>query len=343
MHRDAVRFFLWPSFAREYLHRIYQAVNEVDGAFRETRIMTEVEYYHGLIDGDVQDDPFSDYGLFDGGVAQWNTWLSERNGFLRGLLPAVDLEILTYDGNPISGGTITVNGPTVTLGGTAPISALRLEIDGSEDGIQWGTVNFPDYTPTTEWEREIQLDQYSDTIVVRTLDADGNEIEQTSINVICESCAGYGAYFTTGPLPAEPPLTVQFYGDSNASNVTAWDWDFGDELTGEGQDPQHTYARWGTYQVTLTVTADGGPYVYGQPITVGTPPPPVPGDLDGDYDVDQTDFGHLQACLAAPGMAPPGICDDADLDHDVDVDQNDATILLGCMSGPNVPGDPDCY
>ncbi|WP_299594813.1 S8 family serine peptidase [uncultured Microbulbifer sp.] len=42
----------------------------------------------------------------------------------------------------------------------------------------------------------------------------------------------------------------------NDGNITQWAWDFGDGNESSQQNPQHTYASDGTYQVTLTVTDD---------------------------------------------------------------------------------------
>ncbi len=71
-------------------------------------------------------------------------------------------------------------------------------------------------------------------------------------------------------------------------------------------------------------------------------PPVVRGDLNRDGDVDQQDFGELQACLSGPGAAASAGCASADLDADTDVDCDDAAVLLGCLSGANTPADPDC-
>ncbi len=72
--------------------------------------------------------------------------------------------------------------------------------------------------------------------------------------------------------------------------------------------------------------------------------PQVPrADYDHDGDVDQDDFGHFQACLAAAG--PPPLlsgCRNADLDRDTDVDEDDAAIFVFCASGPAIPADPMC-
>lgn len=49
----------------------------------------------------------------------------------------------------------------------------------------------------------------------------------------------------------------------------------------------------------------------------------IPGDLDGDGDVDMTDFSTFSTCYAGPDTAPPGGCDDSDFDADGDVDLAD--------------------
>jgi hypothetical protein len=69
----------------------------------------------------------------------------------------------------------------------------------------------------------------------------------------------------------------------------------------------------------------------------------IPGDMDGDGDVDQTDFGLLQVCLSGPNVPQTNpSCTLARLDPDSDVDHDDAQILRGCTSGPEVPGNPLC-
>lgn len=72
-------------------------------------------------------------------------------------------------------------------------------------------------------------------------------------------------------------------------------------------------------------------------------PSTVKADFDRDGDVDQGDFGHIQACLSGrsvPQESPD--CQDARLDGDGDVDRADLEIFTGCLSGPHFPADPDC-
>ncbi len=72
-------------------------------------------------------------------------------------------------------------------------------------------------------------------------------------------------------------------------------------------------------------------------------PPLIPGDFDGDQDVDQADFGAFQACYSGNTVAQDDpACEKALFDADSDVDVNDFALFAGCMSGPDVPGDPTC-
>jgi hypothetical protein len=72
-------------------------------------------------------------------------------------------------------------------------------------------------------------------------------------------------------------------------------------------------------------------------------PASIRADFDSDGDVDQADFGHLQACLTGSGVTSTDpSCADARLDDDMDIDGSDISLLLGCMSGPDVAGNPDC-
>jgi len=94
-----------------------------------------------------------------------------------------------------------------------------------------------------------------------------------TFNNECEAqCAGFGpadlvacnGVDTTLCLPAfladispEDSLTVIFT-DFSFSNlpITAYQWNFGDGNTSESQNPQHTYAESGEYEVSLTITTD---------------------------------------------------------------------------------------
>ncbi len=68
--------------------------------------------------------------------------------------------------------------------------------------------------------------------------------------------------------------------------------------------------------------------------------PALPGDFNHDKDVDQHDFGVLQACFSGNGQSYGSQCSDADLDADGDVDQDDFAVFQTCLGGPDSP--PQC-
>jgi len=66
----------------------------------------------------------------------------------------------------------------------------------------------------------------------------------------------------------------------------------------------------------------------------------APADLDYDGDVDQVDFGHLQACLSGRDALHSPECEEADLSDDGTIDQEDLAIFLSCVGGSESP--PGC-
>lgn len=78
--------------------------------------------------------------------------------------------------------------------------------------------------------------------------------------------------FSASPVCLGNPTV--FNGSSTGENVDIYLWDFGDDETGNGQNVTHTYAQAGTYQVTLTVTAQDGtcPGEITQTVTVNAQP-----------------------------------------------------------------------
>jgi hypothetical protein len=98
----------------------------------------------------------------------------------------------------------------------------------------------------------------------------------------------------------------------------------------------------GTHTAHITV-ASGDAWNSPQTVTVTVHVGTVRPDLDLDGDVDQADFGVLQACLAGPGMPVPGPqCANADLNDDDSVGSGDIAVLQGCIAGANMPTNPQC-
>lgn len=95
------------------------------------------------------------------------------------------------------------------------------------------------------------------TVALTVTNPTGCSVTQTEnqyIN-INETTAG----FTPDVFGFCIPLTVNFTDESiSATNITSWNWDFGDGATSTVQNPQHTYTDTGIYTVTLIIqNADG--------------------------------------------------------------------------------------
>jgi len=99
------------------------------------------------------------------------------------------------------------------------------------------------------------------------------------------ACAGSLTTFTNTTLPPNPAI------------ITSFAWDFGDGGTSAQTNPQHTYATFGTYTVTLTVVNSNGCInVTQQQITVSAKPIPdfsyTPSGCLGDP-VTYTDHSYI--------------------------------------------------
>ncbi len=101
----------------------------------------------------------------------------------------------------------------------------------------------------------------------------------------------------------------------------------------------------GMHAATITVT-DPGAVNSPQAVTVNldVQVASCPGDLDGDCDVDLSDFGIFQQCMTGPGVIQldPACAGTQLTPNDLDVDIEDFGLFQACLSGANVPCDPTC-
>jgi hypothetical protein len=98
----------------------------------------------------------------------------------------------------------------------------------------------------------------------------------------------------------------------------------------------------GTQTATIYLTAE---LASNSPITVEVTlnVEPIPGDLNHDGNIDGTDVTQFAACLTGAHQGPPTTgCEEADLEGDNDVDQSDFALLQTCISGTGVAADPNC-
>ena len=76
--------------------------------------------------------------------------------------------------------------------------------------------------------------------------------------LVVKSPLAPAANFTANVTTGTAPLAVQFNDASTGGIPSAWAWDFGDGNTSALRNPAHTYGSDGSYDVTLTVSNEGG-------------------------------------------------------------------------------------
>jgi PKD repeat protein len=140
--------------------------------------------------------------------------------------------------------------------GTAPLTVeFTDESTGSPVAWWW---NFGDgETSTAQHPTHTYTSQGSYTVVLRVVNSHGAaEHRETDFIVVADPLLPV-ADFSGNPREGSAPLEVDFT-DESAGNPTAWNWDFGNGVISNKQDPSHTYQSPGTYNVTLTVTNANG-------------------------------------------------------------------------------------
>ena len=93
--------------------------------------------------------------------------------------------------------------------------------------------------------------------------ADSGKLLQYRVSVECGIITGEGATITVNAIPvADFSTEVTGNGEITftdaSTNAASWSWNFGDSQTSTEQNPVHTYAQEGTFDVTLTVTTTAG-------------------------------------------------------------------------------------
>lgn len=86
------------------------------------------------------------------------------------------------------------------------------------------------------------------------------------------------AYFTYTPRHPDIGDSVSFNASLSSASAPIEDyvWDFGDETDGVGMYPTHSYAKAGSYTVSLTVHSSVGAAIYTQLVVVGTQNQDIP-------------------------------------------------------------------
>jgi len=109
---------------------------------------------------------------------------------------------------------------------------------------------------------------YEVTLTVTTADSTATRTRTITVAAVPAPAADFSSGQDAGSLG------VQFT-DASTGDPTTWAWDFGDGHAGTRQNPSHTYAKAGDYQVKLTVSNAGGSDARTRTVTVKPVPTAV--------------------------------------------------------------------
>ncbi|MDH3974847.1 MAG: PKD domain-containing protein [Deltaproteobacteria bacterium] len=165
------------------------------------------------------------------------------------------------------------NGPYTGTSGV-PVSfdgSGSIDPDGAIVSYDWdfgdgtaGTGMMPSHTYTMQGVQGT----YNVTLTVTD---DGGAIDSATTSVTINAANQAPTANPNGPYSGTVNVAVTFDGTGSTDPdgiVSSYAWDFGDGSTGMGPTPSHSYQAEGTYNVTLTVTDDGG--LTGSAVTTAT-------------------------------------------------------------------------
>jgi PKD repeat protein len=176
---------------------------------------------------------------------------------LGGLLVAFSL-LVVLSGCPFAGPTAAFTASPTE--GDAPLTVdfIDQSINGGADITQW-LWDFGDGSQSVEQNpAHIYTSNGFYRISLRVSNNNGTSTETKEDYISVRAVPN--AAFSATPRTGNTPLTVQFQDESTAApfEVTAWRWTFGDGEISTEQSPAHIYEQPGAYNVSLTVTSDGG-------------------------------------------------------------------------------------
>jgi PKD repeat protein len=153
----------------------------------------------------------------------------------------------------------------LSAGPQAGIAPLTVRFDASESTDADGTIltyswDFGDGTSSQEMVVNKTYGQPGNYRATLSVTDDMGAYSQASVNIAVGPFAPIAA-FSINPAEGFAPLMVHTDGSASSDvdgTITGYDWDFGDGSTGTGVTSDHTYNESGNYQITLTVTDDGG-------------------------------------------------------------------------------------
>ncbi len=179
----------------------------------------------------------------------------------RGNLATLTRQVTVVDELPTAASTIAVPQPTV--GQSIPFDASASgDSDGSIVSYAWNFGDTTSHTVTTPTTSHSYTAPGTYTVTLQVTDSSGQTSTITSQQVTVID--GPIASFTFSPASPLEGTPVNF--DASSSHdpepgpptIVSYAWTFGDGASGSGLKPTHTYAKYGTYTVKLTVTNSNG-------------------------------------------------------------------------------------
>jgi len=266
--------------------------------------------------------------FFGGGMASKNAEPAIVNSVFAGNTAEFGAAIFN-DGSDITITNTTVGGNTAELVGGGVYN-----LSGSD----------PTLTNTILWGNSVGASQ-SESVQIKG----GSPV----VNYCCIQgwTGGLGGVGNIGDDPGDDPQYADLAGTDGVSGTADDDLSLsaGTRCIDAGDNDADIDAQLGGDQPLPDVDVLGNPRFADDPDTVdagqGTPPivdmgayefpvPGVPGDQDGDGDVDLVDFGLWQDCLTGPDAGPYAEgCGNADFDGDLDVDLDDFSAFELLFTG----------
>ena len=180
----------------------------------------------------------------------------------------VELTATNSCGNTVTTNTVTMVLPPVAAFTASPSSGcgpLTVEFTNASTGAATYSWSFPGGSPSTSTATNVTVTYATPgnyTAVLTATNAGGSNSITQAIDVLTVPTATFASSVNGA--------TVQF--DNTTAGATSYSWAFGDGNSSTLEDPTHTYASDGVYQVVLTATNDCGTSTFTQTVTIATPP-----------------------------------------------------------------------
>ena len=155
--------------------------------------------------------------------------------------PSNDPPVAIFTANPLSGGA-----PLAVTFTSTSTNATAHEWDFNGDGILDASGVIVQYTYNEAGSYSVSL---------TATGPNGADVE-TKTNYINVSPTPPTAIFSSNTTTGKKDLRVEFTNESIRYSSSSWD--FGDGNTSSDTNPIHTYTTSGTFDVSLSVTGDGG-------------------------------------------------------------------------------------